>query len=59
MEYDTCLEINIGRFMHEKNADCLNHIAHSVLSSSPRALRIYSVCLCDVHLKRLWTFFLP
>ena len=44
IEYDTCLEINVGRFMHEKNADCLNHIAHSVLSSSPRALRIYSVC---------------
>ena len=37
------MEINIGRFMHEKNADGLNHTAHSVLSSSPRALRVYSV----------------
>lgn len=63
-EYGISIKINTCRFTPKKNSDYPNHIAdkiryedkNSVLSSNPRAIRIYNICCRAMYLKTLEHF---
>lgn len=55
-EYGINIKINTCRFTPKKNSDYPNHIANSVLSSNPRAIRIYNICCRAMYLKTLELF---
>lgn len=56
IEYGISIKINTCRFIHKKNSDYPNHIANSVLSSNPRAIRIYCIPCRAIYLKTLELF---